>query len=133
MIWSAKKQYYRNLQAFSQLKTIFNVNHCCLEVVVVLARSSTGKISCLKPCGMAMQNARWRSQVFTSWCGEIKINLSVLCKKWNNIDSNSMLWGSAVVISIRVSPYYLFGNFCETMWYGSANHSGCAWNFRNDE
>ncbi len=49
---------------------------------------------------------------------------SVLCKKWSNIDSNSMLWGCAVVISIRISPYYVFGNFRETMWYGSANRSG---------
>ncbi len=24
------------------------------------------------PCGMAMYNARWRSQVFTSWCGEMQ-------------------------------------------------------------
>ncbi len=50
------------------------MNHWCLEVVVVLARSSTGEISCLKPCGMAMYNARWRSQVFTSWCREIQTN-----------------------------------------------------------
>ncbi len=50
------------------------MNRWCLDVVVVLAKSSTGEFSCLKPCGMVIYNARWRSQVFTSWCGEIQTN-----------------------------------------------------------
>ncbi len=57
----------------------------------------------------------------------------VLCKTWSNIDSNSMLRGSAVFISIRVFPYYVFGNFHGTTWYGSANRSSCARNFQNKD
>ncbi len=56
-----------------------------------------------------------------------------------------MLQGSAVVISIQVEPRGMVqpithnlvlwkqNGSTHTMWYGSANCSGCARNFHNDE